>query len=423
MLSPGSKGWIDKYLSLVKKNEIKLICDSDCGVAGENYMHMILGATGLVFGIQTDFLFLRNLGEEKWTKHEKLKVLYFESLLLIYVESKRCKGEELDFQVFLKQLEHFFEFGGSLEVRSSWLDFLRLNQLNKLEEVIDKRTQIPLSFDHKLWISYLQNSLCFIDILLFKQFIEGTLGSSDLVNERTKMVETTLLSIILAAHADGLIEVKEKTMFDMFLASADFSDEDRGYYQDLFKHGASLKELPDTTSMSLMFRRYLLDIAIFTVWSDTDFSQKEYAFLQTFTYQLNFTSEDLNDSFSVVENFVLQNHEIIPYLKAGNSYDKVFNRLTGRWSRVILRNKDRLTKEIRESRELVELVRKSAVAELTPDEKDKVRSQFMDIIKSVPALAIFMLPGGVILLPLILKIIPNLVPSAFRDNEIDDEDK
>jgi hypothetical protein len=81
-----------------------------------------------------------------------------------------------------------------------------------------------------------------------------------------------------------------------------------------------------------------------------------------------------------------------------------------------------LTQEIRESHELVELVRKSAVAELTPEEKDKVKSQFMDIIKSVPALAIFMLPGGVILLPLILKIIPNLIPSAFRDNEIDDED-
>lgn len=422
MLSPGSKGWIDKYVNLVKKNEIKLTCDSECGVAGENYLHMILGATGLVFGIQTDFLFLRNIGEDKWTKHEKLKVLYFESLLLVYVEAQKCKGESLDFDDFLKQLEHFFEFGGSLEVRSSWLDFLRLNQTNKLEEVIDKRTQIPLSFDHKLWISYLQNSLCFVDVLLFKKFTEGITDTPILVQERTKMVETTLLTIILAAHADGLIEVKERTMFDMFLASADFSDEDRGYYQDLFMNGASLRQLPETNSLSLLFRRYLMDVAIFTVWSDTDFSQKEYTFLQEFTHQLNFSEEDLNDSFSVVENFVLQNHEIIPYLKAGNSYDKVFNRLTNRWSRIILRNKDRLTQEIRESRELVELVRKSAVVELTNEEKDKVKAQFMDIIKSVPALAIFMLPGGVILLPLILKIIPNLIPSAFRDNEIDDKE-
>jgi hypothetical protein len=36
----------------------------------------------------------------------------------------------------------------------------------------------------------------------------------------------------------------------------------------------------------------------------------------------------------------------------------------------------------------------------------------------MPAIAIFLLPGGTILLPLVLKIIPTLVPSAFRDNEI-----
>jgi hypothetical protein len=39
----------------------------------------------------------------------------------------------------------------------------------------------------------------------------------------------------------------------------------------------------------------------------------------------------------------------------------------------------------------------------------------------MPSLAIFMLPGGAILLPLVLKIIPDLVPSAFRDNEIENK--
>jgi hypothetical protein len=39
----------------------------------------------------------------------------------------------------------------------------------------------------------------------------------------------------------------------------------------------------------------------------------------------------------------------------------------------------------------------------------------------MPSLAIFMLPGGAVLLPLVLKIIPDLVPSAFRDNAIEKE--
>jgi len=54
---------------------------------------------------------------------------------------------------------------------------------------------------------------------------------------------------------------------------------------------------------------------------------------------------------------------------------------------------------------------------LSIEEKEKVSNQFKDIIKSMPALAIFMLPGGALLLPLILKIVPALLPSAFRENE------
>jgi hypothetical protein len=55
---------------------------------------------------------------------------------------------------------------------------------------------------------------------------------------------------------------------------------------------------------------------------------------------------------------------------------------------------------------------------LSKDEKEVVRTQFMDIVKTVPSLAIFLLPGGAILLPIVLKVIPNLIPSAFRDNEV-----
>ena len=52
-------------------------------------------------------------------------------------------------------------------------------------------------------------------------------------------------------------------------------------------------------------------------------------------------------------------------------------------------------------------------------EKKRVKTQLLDICKSVPSLAIFMLPGGGVLLPLLIKFIPELLPSAFNDNRID----
>ena len=45
----------------------------------------------------------------------------------------------------------------------------------------------------------------------------------------------------------------------------------------------------------------------------------------------------------------------------------------------------------------------------------------MDIIKAIPSLAIFMLPGGAILLPIFIKFIPKLLPSAFDENRIEED--
>jgi hypothetical protein len=82
-----------------------------------------------------------------------------------------------------------------------------------------------------------------------------------------------------------------------------------------------------------------------------------------------------------------------------------------------------LITELKESKELVSLIKKSTTTELTKKEKELVKDQFMDILKSVPSLGIFLLPGGALLLPLILKIVPDLMPSAFKENELDNKKK
>ena len=106
-------------------------------------------------------------------------------------------------------------------------------------------------------------------------------------------------------------------------------------------------------------------------------------------------------------------------MKDSPSYEKVYSSLSKRWTKILMRNKDKLSAELKESKELISLVKKSASHDLSKEEKELVKTQFKDIARSIPALAIFMLPGGTVLLPLVLKVIPDLVPSAFRENEID----
>jgi len=83
---------------------------------------------------------------------------------------------------------------------------------------------------------------------------------------------------------------------------------------------------------------------------------------------------------------------------------------------ILKKNKKLLLIELEESKEAFSLIKKSTRTSLSEEEKEKVKSQLLDICKAVPAFAIFMLPGGALLLPLLIKIIPDILPSAFRED-------
>ena len=85
----------------------------------------------------------------------------------------------------------------------------------------------------------------------------------------------------------------------------------------------------------------------------------------------------------------------------------------------VRRNLAAVVAEIRQTGELAALLAKSSHAKLTDEEWAKVREQLTDVVKTIPALAIFALPGGMILLPILLKLLPfDLRPSAFRPENL-----
>ena len=95
----------------------------------------------------------------------------------------------------------------------------------------------------------------------------------------------------------------------------------------------------------------------------------------------------------------------------GAAADQVLERI----STVVSQNLGALVEEIRQTGELGTLLGKAAAGgRLSADEKRKVRAQLIDLAKAVPALAIFAAPGGSLLLPILVKLLPfNLLPSAW----------
>ena len=107
-------------------------------------------------------------------------------------------------------------------------------------------------------------------------------------------------------------------------------------------------------------------------------------------------------------------HQNLPMDKNSNAFEEI--------KTLISKNKKRLLLEIKESKELFKLIGQSTQRSLTDEEQKQVNRQLLDVFKTIPSLAIFMLPGGALLLPLAIKFIPNLLPSAFN-RPIDDTDE
>ena len=415
MLQPGSKGWINKYFDLVEKNTIQLEIVCPKGVAIEHFLHVTFGHSGIIFGYPSELLFATNLDSSKWTIEEKLKLLLFESHLFIYLLKN---GNSLTLkQDFIKSLLEFYGKHNSYSITKIFTFFLKESKEEKLENILSQRLDIKMNLlDNRLWINYLSNVFVYLDVILYNDNLKGSKRGT--LSNYNDLAMNALTAISIAAFSDGHVGEQEKAMFQIFLASANLPDAQRETALKQFKVGATFNDFSSSTQKNWLFKRFLLDVSALTVLANQQSVPEEKEFLDELCEFLEIPRLELEETRVIVGNFVLNNNNQVSFLKSSSTYEKMFSSLSKRWIKILGRNKDKLATELKQSKELVFLIKKSAVKELTKEEKELVKTQFLDIVKSMPSLAIFMLPGGALLLPLLLKIIPDLIPSAFRDNDL-----
>ena len=416
MLQPGSKKWIEKYFDLCGKGKIDL---SNFPIDSENssFLHARLFQTGLAFGYPSKFIYLKDpVKFDNWTINERLVVLLFESLLHVYkIEHKKL--DEVAFKQSLMQFYKDYQEHYSINVFSF---FSKESESEKLERILAQRVHVKRTWTNLIWVNYLNNSLIFLDVLAYRQFL---ISGNTLNATYDHYADAVLKTIILASYADGTIEPQEKTLYDVFISSANLSPDLKKVISKASKEGTiriSDINLPDVTDELLAY--YLIDIAVLTIFSDLEAMDDEVMFLYELCNYLGIDTDYLHQTMALVEIFVIENNHKISFLQENSSYERLYRSFSKRWIKVLGRNKDQLVEELKQNKELVTLFNKSIVKELSPAEKEKMKSQFKDLIKSMPSLAIFMLPGGALLLPIILRIIPDLLPSSFRHNQLKDKE-
>jgi hypothetical protein len=395
MINPSANGWIDKFFTENQDNFIDF---------KGNYVSFYENCrtTGFIYGYVVNFQLKVPLNTSKWSYDEITKVGFLNTLFSVYALEKQ-NGNSTDF------IELVYEFYKIIQPEN--LNFIKKilpegSRSSRLEKVIDDRIQTNQNSISKNFSHVITNALLFIDVLAFHYYLKN----NNLPNDYLKNIESDCIKIISFA-----LNIKQnKSKYDELLLKL-FENSIR-YTKFTTIDSIEFTDLKLTKYSEILEKLYFLDIAQMALWSDEKLEENEIQLLQQISHDLGLDPFILEKSENQINYFIQQYKAEIPFFNYSNPIKHFYDQANKNVTKLIIRNKDRLTKEIKESGELMQLLAKSTSKDLSKEEKKKVKKQLLDICKTIPSLTIFLLPGGGLLLPILIKFIPQLLPSAFNEN-------
>jgi hypothetical protein len=396
MINPSNSGWIKKFFASQKVQRIGI-------EPNELSLYKQIRETGLVYGHAVSFENCADFETTKWTTQEFTKVLLLVSLYQIY--EYNC-GEKR-FELFIENVVVFYKKmnpdGFSLIKK-----LLPENNLpQELEKILEDRVQTTDNVLTRNFSHILTNALLFEDILAYNYFLSTTEIPLDYI----KNLEEALIGII-----SFCLQIKEtkSTYNDLLIKLLESSFRFTKF---------SNKNLKDFEKLDLSFikndfeKLYLIDLAVLAMWNETQAnSEIENEFLFKIAALLKVDKNFVLESVFATNTF-LQTHKLkIPYFNYSNPVKHFYSHITDSVKVLIDRNRTRLIKELVNNRDLAFLISQAAIRHLDDSEKKKIKKQLIEIFRTVPSLAVFMLPGGSLLLPILIKFIPKMLPTAFNEN-------
>jgi hypothetical protein len=400
MINPSASGWIDKYF-------IKLQSSEDTFSETESVYYKKLRNTGFIYGHIISFDIPFAINTKGWFKEEISKVALINALYGIFC----LKMEEKDSALFIEKANSFYKqmhpegFSIFKKIASKNPNALTL------EKIIDERVQTNENIINKNFSHLVTNALLFIDILAFRQY----LLYGEIPEKYFKKIEETVVNIVTLA-----LKIKtNKTQYDdllikLFEASIRYSKFSKN-------KNITLESIELDYFTAELEKKYLVDMAGMALWSDGVIENNEAYFLHTLSQTLSIGDDFVTQSITATDSFIATHKKDIPYFNYSNPVKHFYDQTTQSVVTLVSRNKTRIVKEIVQSKELMLLLAHSTHRDLDEKEKKKVKKQLLDICKTVPSLTIFLLPGGSLLLPILIKFIPTLLPSAFNEN-LDNDD-
>lgn len=412
-MNPGEKGWLKEYLEFRQVLLKDLTGDAKIAHHPEHSLYRVIQPTGLMYGQPIGVTGLPD--SPGWDEKDRMKILLAESLIssaLLFHNKSIQSPEELS-KVILKTLESIGSFYNNIfpELATPSKSFFgkKKSPLEVAEKILDKRIANTSEFDTNFWVQLFHNSLLFLDVFIFGQWIHTNadrIVSDFFKYEREELRFSVVKVIACAAHANSTIEYEERRLLEFFLQSTELPLDKKREAKQIFDQGIVMEEINLPTNNSWILKKYFLEIAILTIWADKRVEDSEIAFLKDLCKYLGFAEEDLEHSMLAIEGFVLEHWEKLNYLQNKQDFNQVSEQFIQRMAKVTGSHKNRLLKEVQESKELMELLRKARAQELDEPEKKRMQELLVATLKIIPSFVIISLPQKFLTLPILMKILP-----------------
>ncbi|MFN2261642.1 MAG: LETM1-related biofilm-associated protein [Psychroflexus sp.] len=393
-MNPSTSSWL--------KHAVKLsLTKFETGIGFDDF-YSELRTAGFIYGTnQNSVLAVDSV--HKLTQQELAKINLLAGL--IYVDFKQNQSFEIE-EIILRILE-FYKFLNFQKQAFKSIFRLKSKPDAKLERLIHERIQTNENLIQKNFSHLITNALLFTDVLAFQHYLKT--NTSPL--EFAKNLEFQIISLVFSALQQKNNRSTYEYLIIKLLQSSLRYTKPKNLNESDFQT-LEFEELNHTPTS-----KYLIDLTCMAVYSDKLVDPEETEMLQKLGQKLNLSPQEVQLSLTSLFEFINTNKKQIAYFNYSNPLKHFYNRSQRAAKTLLTRNKKRLVQEIMESKELFVLLKQSANRDLLPEEKAKVKSQLLDIFKSIPSLTIFVLPGGSVLLPIIISFIPQLLPSAFNENK------
>ena len=396
-MNPSANGWVAKYG--------KLLATTPAGYADFSEKYASLRKLGFVYGINSrtpSFLQSRLI----YSTDEVAKINLTYGLYHTY----KLQTADGDFSSFVTELVKFYnQFQYSKP--KLWERVLgKVDKFSRLEKLIDDRIRIGDYAITRNVTTSIANALLFVDILTFRSYLEFDLDPK----KYAIRLETMIMNLSIEAghhidkHGDQLLAKKYSTVFNdsYFHSKSKKKILQKGYKEDL------------DIEFNLSEKLYFLDLSCAICYSDNNFSEADEKFILKLTKKMSLDDSIALQSIEASKEFFASNKVVRRQLNGASPILNFIDNSSQLAEKLIQRNSKRIINEVRESRDLMYLLAQARKRPLTVEEQKKIQMQLLDILKTIPSLTIFLLPGGMLLLPIFAKVLPNMLPSSFDDNKI-----